>query len=182
MIAQNESVTIKRSQINLAGYNPRKITGEAKARLRDNLKKMGLMGGLVWNSRTGNLVSGHQRLTILDQENGYKKGNASTDYDVTVTKVDLSEQDEKAQNVFFNNQAAMGFFDEAKLDDLMKSIDFSEMTGFSKQAQTAMFTDTTLTDDEYAEVAQKAAELIFHILIDIFRVVVYFRARQGGII
>lgn len=158
MIKQNEPVKIKRSQIQMAGYNPRKITAEAKKKLRDNLQQMGLMGGIVWNERTGNLVSGHQRITILDQENGYKKDKPETDYDVFVTKVNLDDKEEKTQNIFFNNQSAMGFFDEDKLQDMMKEVDFSEMTGFSKQNQISMFEDVTLSDEDYNEIALKATE------------------------
>lgn len=155
MIKQNEPVKIKRSQIRLAGYNPRKISPEAKRKLKENLSKMGLMGGLVWNERTGNLVSGHQRITILDADNNYDAKSKENDYDVFVTKVDLSEKDEKTQNVFFNNQSAMGFFDEDKLHEIMKEVDFSELTGFSKKNQISMFADSSLTDDEYAEIAEQ---------------------------
>lgn len=158
MIKQNEPIKIKRSQINLAGYNPRKITPEAKRKLKENLSKMGLMGGLVWNVRTGNLVSGHQRISILDADNNYNSKTKENDYDVFVTKVDLDEKDEKAQNIFFNNQSAMGFFDEDKLHEIMKEVDFSEMTGFSKKNQISMFADTSLTDEEYTKIAERVEE------------------------
>jgi len=158
MIKQNEPTKIKRSQIRLAGYNPRKITPEAKRKLKDNLSKMGLMGGLVWNERTGNLVSGHQRLSILDTDNRYDAKTKANDYDVFVTKVNLSEKDEKTQNIFFNNQSAMGFFDEDKLREMMNEVDFSEMTGFSKKNQISMFADSELTDEEYAKIAEQVDE------------------------
>lgn len=155
MIKQNETIKIKRSQINLAGYNPRKISPEAKRKLKENLSKMGLMGGLVWNKRTGNLVSGHQRLSILDIDKNYDTKTFENDYDVFVTCVDLSEKDEKTQNIFFNNQSAMGFFDEDKLHEIMKEVDFSELTGFSKKNQISMFADTKLTDEEYKKIAEQ---------------------------
>lgn len=154
-IKQNEPVKIKRSQISLAGYNPRKITPEAKKKLKDNLTQVGLMGGLVWNERTGNLVSGHQRISLLDADNKYNPKTQENDYDVFVTKVNLDEKEEKAQNVFFNNQSAMGFFDEDKLHDIMKEIDFSEMTGFSKKNQISMFAESDLTDEEYTKIAEQ---------------------------
>lgn len=147
-----------RSEINLAGYNPRKITPEAKQKLRTNLKTMGLMGGIVWNKRTGNLVSGHQRLTVLDEDMKYNRKTMENDYKVIVTVVDLNEKDEKTQNIFFNNQTAMGFFDEDKLKDIMREVDFSELTGFSKQNQVTMFQETDLTDEEYAEIVENVKE------------------------
>lgn len=153
MIKQNEPVKIKRSQISLAGYNPRKITPEAKRKLKENLTKMGLMGGLVWNERTGNLVSGHQRISLLDADNKYDPKTKENDYDVFVTKVNMDEKEEKAQNIFFNNQSAMGFFDEDKLHEIMVDIEFTEMSGFSKKNQISMFADSSLTDEEYAKIA-----------------------------
>lgn len=170
MIKQNETVKIKRSQINLAGYNPRKIAPEAKRKLKENLSKMGLMGGLVWNENTGNLVSGHQRLSILDIDKNYDAKTQENDYDVFVTKVNLSEKDEKTQNIFFNNQSAMGFFDEDKLHEIMKEVDFSELTGFSKKNQITMFADTELTDSEYKKIAEQVDEQSKKIL----------EARQNG--
>lgn len=158
MIEQSKSIEIMRSQIKLAGYNPRKISPEAKNKLRTNLREMGIMGGIVWNKRTGNLVSGHQRLTLMDEENLYDKKSFENDYKVIVTEVDLSEKDEKTQNIFFNNQTAMGYFDEDKLKDIMKEVDFSELTGFSKQNQITMFQETDLTDEEYAEIAETVEE------------------------
>lgn len=155
MIKQNEPIKIKRSQINLAGYNPRKITPEAKRKLKENLTKMGLMGGLVWNKRTGNLVSGHQRISLLDADNKYNPKTKENDYDVFVTKVDLDEKEEKAQNIFFNNQSAMGFFDEEKLHEIMVDINFTELSGFSKKNQISLFADSSLTDDEYAKIAEQ---------------------------
>ena len=62
---------IKRSQIKLAAYNPRTITDEARKRLKKGLKKFGLVQPLVWNETTGVLVSGHPRLSILDETYKY---------------------------------------------------------------------------------------------------------------
>lgn len=158
MIKQLESIKIKRSQIKLAGYNPRKITAENKKKLEKNMEQYGLMGGLVWNETTGNLVSGHQRISILDKQNKYKKGDKKTDYDVLVTKVNLTLEQEKEQNIFFNNALAQGIFDDAKLEKLMKEIKFSEKTGFSKKEQISYLHDTELTEDEYRKICEQVAE------------------------
>lgn len=48
-ITQPESREIRRSDINFADYNPRKITQEARKSLKANLKRVGLLGGIVWN-------------------------------------------------------------------------------------------------------------------------------------
>lgn len=157
-IKQSKTIQIKRSQISMAGYNPRRITPEARRKLEQNLETMGLMGGIVWNKNTSNLVSGHQRLTILDKKMNYKAKTNENDYDVYVVEVELSEKDERAQNIFFNNQSAMGFFDDDKLKEVMRSVDFSESTGFTKQNQVSYFAESNLTDEDYREIAQRVSE------------------------
>jgi hypothetical protein len=157
-IIQHEPALVKRSEIKMAGYNPRRIAPEARHKLEENLDKCGLMGGIVWNFTTGNLVSGHQRIMIMDKRNKYKADDPKTDYDVWVTKVKLDEKEEKEQNIFFNNQSAMGFFDDEKLKSLMKSINFSEATGFSKKNQISLLGTTELTEKEYEKIAIAVSE------------------------
>lgn len=45
--------------------NPRKITDKNRERLRQAYLKHGDLGGIVFNRRTGNLVGGHQRSSVL---------------------------------------------------------------------------------------------------------------------
>lgn len=99
------SARIHRKQIKNAPYNPRQIDDHARKKLAANIKKKGLLDTLVWNKRTGNLVSGHQRLSILDDLAG------GDHYLLDVAVVDLSEKDEKEQNVFFNNPSTQGTYD-----------------------------------------------------------------------
>lgn len=121
-----EIIDLHRSQIKNAPYNPRKITDEAKQKLKDNIKTIGLLSPITWNIRTGNIVSGHQRITVLDSLHGTK------DYTLKVARVDLDEKTEKQQNIFMNNPEAMGDFDLEKLEDLIKidQIDI-DATGFT---------------------------------------------------
>jgi len=120
---QAETKKVKRSVLNFASYNPRKISDKAKKALRDNIERVGLLGGIVWNKRTGNIVSGHQRVTILDEINGYD--GKENDYFINVEVVDLSEKEEKEQNLFMNNKNVQGEFDEETLKTIMNDIDFS---------------------------------------------------------
>lgn len=155
MIKQNKSITIKRSQIVLAGYNPRLITPTAKNLLKKNLESAGLMGGIVWNKTTGHLVSGHQRISILDRSYKYKDDDPATDYDIEVVEVELTEEEEKAQNIFLNNPNGQGMFDTDKLKIVMQDINFSEMSGFDKREAMSVFgTGDFLSDEEYAEIEQ----------------------------
>src|SRR4028118_1920071 len=95
-----QAITIHRREIKNAPYNPRTITPARRQTLKNNLRRRGLLETLVWNSVTGNLVSGHQRLSILDELEG------SDDYSLTVASVVLTDQEEKEQNIFFNSQSA----------------------------------------------------------------------------
>lgn len=58
---------IPRDAIKKADYNPRMISDKARDRLKGILKAQGLVEPLVWNRRSGTLVSGHQRLAKLGQ-------------------------------------------------------------------------------------------------------------------
>lgn len=107
---------INRRQIKNAPYNPRQIDDHARKKLTENIKKKGLLEALVWNKRNGNLVSGHQRLSILDALAA--KGGLSN-YLLDVNIVDLDEKDEKTQNIFFNNPSAQGTYDDDALAKLI---------------------------------------------------------------
>src|ERR1035437_804054 len=80
-----EIVVLHRSKIKNAPYNPRKITDDAKKKIKKNLKERGLMTPPIWNEHTGNLVGGHQRLSVMDALEGKR------DYSLRVAKVSLDE-------------------------------------------------------------------------------------------
>lgn len=92
--------------------NPRTIDRHARKKLRESVKK-GLVEPLVWNRRTGNLVSGHQRLSILDEDFG------GTDYTLDVSAIDVSEADERTLNVRLNNTALTGSYDFGALQAML---------------------------------------------------------------
>ena len=109
-------VRVRRSatqRVEAGCYNPRKIDPYARKLLKDKLEKVGCVEALVWNRKTGNLISGHQRLSILDELEG------KADYVVGVTVVNVSEKREKELNVFLNNASAQGRFDEKLLADVL---------------------------------------------------------------
>lgn len=104
---------VDRDQIKEARYNPRYIDPDAKGRLEDSLKG-GMLQPIVWNKRTGTLVGGHQRLSVLDQLHGQKP------FSVTCAVVDADEATEKLWNVRLNSQDMAGQFDYVRLEDLMR--------------------------------------------------------------
>jgi len=102
-------------QLRPAPYNPRKgLTGRVYRKLEQSLKEFGLVEPLVWNERTGNVVGGHARLSIL-------KSMGVTHVPVSV--VHLSDAREKALNVVLNNQEAQGRYDPSLLADLLDELE-----------------------------------------------------------
>jgi hypothetical protein len=100
-LKQSETIIIKRSQINFAPYNPKKHSKEAIQQQKDNFKKIGFLGGIVWNRITGNLVSGHKRVMAQDLYYGYDEIE-KIDYDIKVEAIELTEKQEKEQNIYMD--------------------------------------------------------------------------------
>lgn len=96
-----------------ADYNPRKITEAARKGLRSSIETFGNVQPIVWNKTTGHVVSGHQRLSIL-QEIG--------ETETIVVVVELDPIMEKALNVTMNNKAIEGDFDDDMLSELLQEI------------------------------------------------------------
>jgi ParB-like chromosome segregation protein Spo0J len=115
-----EVIEIERKEIKNAPYNPRVITPGARKRLQAGIKKLGLLGPITWNKRTGNIVSGHQRLKILDQITPRDERNEDGGYNVTVAAVDLNDIQEREANLLMNNDAAQGQFEVAKVGEMLK--------------------------------------------------------------
>lgn len=114
-------------------------------KLRKNIKETGELGGLIWNEKTGNMVSGHQRLAALDALQG------TEDYSLWVSAVQLTPKREREQNVFMNNQSAMGTWDDALLANLIKQDGISfEGMGFDRIELEGMFADSGLLDSMFA--------------------------------
>jgi DNA modification methylase len=102
------------STIKPAEYNPRVTLkpGDAEYEsLKASMTDFGCVEVLVWNQRTGNLVSGHQRLSILIEQ-GVEE--------VEVSVVDLTIEREKALNLALNR--IKGFWDKDKLAVLIDEL------------------------------------------------------------
>ncbi len=133
-----EMRVINRDDITLADYNPRRISADAKRRLKATMKEVGLLQPLIWNQRTGVLVSGHQRLVILDEMEHYVPGIKT--YTLEVAVVDLDERQERRMNVFLNNTSSMGEFDLDALNDMRVAFDFdADALGFSIEDMEVLF-------------------------------------------
>lgn len=105
---------VKRSELRDAVYNPRSIDPVARKRLIASIKDTGgLIETPVWNKRTGNLVAGHQRLSVCDERAG------GVDYEVTVAVIDVDEKKERELNVRLNSPDLRGAYDAEALIDLI---------------------------------------------------------------
>lgn len=96
VLKQSETIVIKRSQIRLNPWNPKRHTEEEVKKQLANFKKVGMLGGILWNKKTGNLIDGHRRAKASDAYYKYD-GTPETDYDIKVECVYLDEKSEKEQ-------------------------------------------------------------------------------------
>lgn len=120
---KSQSIEVKRSQINFASYNPRTLSEDEKKTIKRGIKKFGLVGGLVVNKRTGmTVVSGHQRLTVMDELNKFPE----EDYMIRVDVIDVDEKQEKELNILLNNPNAQGKWDYDALAKLVPDIDWKD--------------------------------------------------------
>jgi len=114
------------NKLKAAAYNPRKTLkpGDTEyEKLKRSITEFGYVEPVVWNRTTGNVVGGHQRLTVL-------KDLGQTEVDCVI--VELDEKHEKALNVALNK--IQGEWDKDKLAELLTELDGSEfdvsLTGF----------------------------------------------------
>ena len=127
ILTASETVTLMRSQIHPADYNPREIGENEKSTLKKGLRNFGLLGGIVVNKQTGyTLVSGHQKVTLLDEMAGYPEN----DYELKVELIDVDQKTEIEINFFMNNPSAQGRWNEQKVKMLLPQID-PKRAGFS---------------------------------------------------
>lgn len=125
MRIEKKSIT----QLIRADYNPRvalQAGDEEYELLKGSMDRFGYVVPIVWNERTGRVVGGHQRLTILQAE-------GKTEVEVSV--VDLDEEQEKQLNVALNK--IEGEWDNGLLRDLLNELDelgMAEETGFDRHS------------------------------------------------
>lgn len=124
----------------MAEYNPRQLTKEQHAQLKDSIQRFGLVDPLIVNKnkeRDNILVGGHQRLRIA-KELGIKK--------VPCVEVDLSIDQEKELNIRLNKNVG-----EWDYDSLANYFDVDELMDWG-------FTDDELQfyeeEPEYQELTE----------------------------
>lgn len=144
-------------ELNRATYNPRidLIPGDSEyENLRRSINTYGMLIPVIWNKRTNNVVGGHQRLTVLENE-------GETEVDVSV--VDLDETQERQLNVALNK--IEGGWDEEKLAELLLDLgEDATLTGFTQQEIDSLTNDIdSLIDGDTVDEELKAIEELFNV-------------------
>jgi len=136
----------KISELNPAHYNPRKISDNELNGLTNSLNEFGYLQDIVVNIRDGKnvIVSGHQRLKVLDSD---------PSEEIECTVVDLDELREKALNVTMNNNAISGSYDAEMLEGILQELhndddfkNFDELN-FCDLVQEFGFNDVEIKED-----------------------------------
>jgi hypothetical protein len=116
----------------------------------------------VWNKRTATLVSGHQRVSILDELNKYD-GKKETDYRLKVEAIDVDEKAEKELNIWFNNVYVQGVWDYDKLAELIPDIDYKD-AGLSDEDLQMIGIDFQLQTETEKDIAQEFDSLLLPVV------------------
>lgn len=114
------------ADLKAAEYNPRTITPQALQGLGFSLEEFGDLSGIVYNTKTGNLVCGHQRVKALAE----KYGEVPIEDDIIkanghafpVRLVSWPRDKEIAANIAANSPAIQGDFSE-ELQDLLAQVE-----------------------------------------------------------
>jgi hypothetical protein len=150
-------ITISRSEITAADYNPRKISQDARKKLKKAIKTHGLVQPIIWNRQTGNIVGGHQRIDILDE---IHKGK---EYSLNVAAIDVDEAEEVKLNVVLNNTSVQGEWDVDLLADICRvfpDIDFKTDLGFEQYDLDYIFSGTDYAQSEIFREEEPAKAIV----------------------
>lgn len=136
---------IPRAKINPAKYNPRKDLkpGDPEyEKLKRSIEEFGYVEPVIWNERTGNIVGGHQRFKIL-QEQGQEE--------IACVVVDLDEAREKALNIALNKVS--GDWNNEALAELLKDLEDMNfdlsLTGFDLDEIEKLLEEDQVKEDDF---------------------------------
>ena len=143
-----ESKVMKLADITPAEYNPRVDLTENDFEyqaLKASIDEFGLVVPLIVNERTGNLVSGHQRLSVL-----LACGVEETE----VVTIDMDPEKEKALCIAMNKIS--GEWDYGKLADIMEELQSADIdtvvTGFSDTEIASLLGDIAEAEGDIPDV------------------------------
>lgn len=150
-------IPMKVSDLKHNERNPRKITDERLTMLEKSMRAFGDLSGIVFNTRTGQLVGGHQRSKkiggaeeiIIDERLAKKNEHGTIAYGHVIYEderfnvriVDWDVKTEKASNLAANKHG--GTWDMGILSEDLLSLDSDnfdmELTGFTQKDMEDIF-------------------------------------------
>ena len=138
--AAEMNVTMEQvSELVPAEYNPRRaISGREREALKSSITEYGMVYPVVVNDRTGRIVGGHQRVSVL-KELGIEEA--------PVVHVDMDEEQEKRANIALN--AIEADWDIEKLQELVHPMTAEEVQalGWSKVEAEALLAGLFMNRD-----------------------------------
>lgn len=151
MLKQWETRVVRLCDVKTQDDNPRVINMQAFEGLVASIDRFGMVDLIVWNKRTGNVVSGHQRLAVL-----LKKGVT----EAPMIVVDMSEEEELAASLTMNNTTIEGQFDEpifeligqikSSAPDLFKAVRIDDLElCLEKSMKKAVLGETVKKDNDW---------------------------------
>ena len=149
-----------RSEIRFSDYNPRTINKDGRNQLKHSIKKYGIVGGIVINSRTNNtIVGGHQKVDILDELNKYNPSTKENDYRLKVEVVDIDLKTEKQLNIVLNNPNVGGQWDFNALARIVPDIDWKD-AGLTDADLNMIGVDYLLQTEEESSIADALSDMM----------------------
>lgn len=145
---QSEKITIKRSEIVFNPDNIKRHSQDAIKSQKANIRKVGYLGGIVYNTISHNLIDGHRRLLALDEIHKYD-GTPETDYEIGVEAIALERKEELEQMSYMalaNTKA-----DYNLLASIIDEIDYKSI-GLSEDEYNSVL-DLRISTPEELEVA-----------------------------
>ncbi|MDA3973281.1 DNA methyltransferase [Enterococcus thailandicus] len=139
---------MKLQDLKPADYNPRiELVPEMEEyqKLKKSILEFGFVDPPIFNKQTGNLVGGHQRVSVAKDLGLFDE--------IEVSVVDLPLEKEKSLNIALNKIS--GEWDEDKLVELLNSLDADDvlLSGFNQEEIDELMLD--LADDEIETLADK---------------------------
>lgn len=126
-------------ELKFADYNPRKISKENFARLRQSIKNYGITVPNTVNMYPGRenvVIAGHQRTRAAEAE-------GHTEVPCYIVSVD--PQKEKMLNIVLNNKNVSGVYDEEKLAEMIVKLNEEDanlkLTGFDEREMSVLLDD-----------------------------------------
>ena len=156
----SEIIEINRSQIHFHPRNPRIIDDTGKRELKKSMKNFGILGGIVVN-RANNfvLISGNQKVAMMDEQQKYDPENPETDYKLRAEAVDFDEKKELEALLALNNAAIGGRFDYQKVAELIPDIDYKN-AGLNEEDLSMIGVDYLFQTEEENKIGAELDDLM----------------------